>query len=445
MTNKVLKTISEHNMLSDCEVLGVGLSGGADSVCLAHMLLKNKDHLGFKRLKAIHIHHGIRGEEADRDMEFVSKFCKQNGIEFVSYKADIPAEAEKTGESLEECARRIRYDFFAMSGCDKIATAHNLNDNMETVIFNFTRGASLSGLCGIPYTRGIYIRPLLDCTRNEIENYIKQNNLNFVTDSTNLCDDYTRNKIRHNILPKLFEINPSFDKSFIKCNDSLNMSKDYIMSNAYEFAEKAKCEDYYDCTVFKDCHDALKYQIVSLIFKDQNVKNISREHLDLVLKIIKTGGSASICGNVIVNVERNRMFFGKQKRTEFYCEKADFTKGNIKTPTGDFCINILVKKDLQNLNKQDMDKLIDYDKISNDVFIRNRLEGDRYKQPNRPSKTLKKLFNENKVLLSDREKMLIIEDCQGIVWTEYFGVSQRCKADNKTEKYISIKRVGKDD
>lgn len=445
MTNKVLKTISKHNMLSDCAILGVGLSGGADSVCLAHILIKNKEQFGIKELKAIHIHHGIRGKEADRDWNFVSDFCEENGIEFISYKADVPAEAKRTGESLEECARRIRYDFFEKSGCDKIATAHNLNDNAETVIFNLTRGTSLSGLCGIPYTRDIYIRPLLDCTREEIEEYIKANDLKYVTDSTNLCDDYTRNKIRHNIIPQLFELNPAFDKAFAKCNDSLNMSKDFILSKAKEYVESARRDGYFDSSVFKNCHNALKYQIVSLILKEQNAKNISREHIEAVIGIIDNGGSVSVGGNVTVNLQQNKMFFGEIHPTEFFQEKIILTENKIQTPIGDFSIDILVKKDLQNLNKQDMDKLIDCDKISNDVFARNRLEGDKYKLPQRPCKTLKKLFNENKVLLCDREKMLIIADSQGIVWTEYFGVAERCKSDGKTEKYIMIKRVGKND
>lgn len=443
MTGKVLNTISKHNMLSDCNTLGVGLSGGADSVCLCHILLKNKEQLGIKNLKAIHIHHGIRGDEADRDLEFVRNFCEKNEIDFISFKADVPAEAEKTGESLEECARRIRYGFFEKSGCDKIATAHNLNDNMETFIFNLSRGASLSGLCGIPYTRDIYIRPLLDCTRAEIENYISENSLDYVTDSTNLCDDYTRNKIRHNILPLLFELNPSFDKAFLKCNDSLNMSKDFILSMARELLEKSRCDGYFDCIVFENCNLAVKYQIISLILKEQNAKNISREHLDSVLNIIQNGGTANLGGNITVNVERKHLYFGEAEHFEYFRQKLDLMQKEADTPIGKFSVNLFVKKDLQFLNKQDIDKLIDCDKISNDVILRNRIEGDSYKLPKRPQKTLKKLFNENKVTLCDREKMAILADNEKIIWTEYFGVAEQYKATTKTEKYLQIKRVGK--
>ncbi len=443
MTSKVLNTISKHNMLSDCGTLGVGLSGGADSVCLCHILLKNKEQLGIKNLKAIHIHHGIRGDEADRDLEFVRNFCEKNEIDFISFKADVPAEAEKTGESLEECARRIRYGFFEKSGCDKIATAHNLNDNMETFIFNLSRGASLSGLCGIPYTRDIYIRPLLDCTRAEVEYYINKNGLNYVTDSTNLCDEYTRNKIRHNILPLLFELNPAFDKAFLKCNNSLNMSKDFILSMAREMLEKSRSDGYFDCNVFENCDLAVKYQIISLILKEQNAKNISREHLDSVLNIIQNGGTANVGGNVTVNVERKRLYFGESDHFEYFHQKIDLMKKEADTPIGKFSVNLFVKKDLQFLNKQDIDKLIDCDKISNDVILRNRIEGDSYKLPKRPQKTLKKLFNENKVTLCDREKMAILADNENIIWTEYFGVAEQYKATAETEKYLQIKRVGK--
>ena len=129
-------------------------------------------------LKAIHIHHGIRGKEADRDLEFSKGLCEKLGVSFETHYVNVPHEAEKTGEGIEECARRVRYSIFENSKCDKIATAHNMNDNMETFIFNLSRGASLSGLCGIPYVRdNFYIRPLLDCTRVEIEEYLKSNNL----------------------------------------------------------------------------------------------------------------------------------------------------------------------------------------------------------------------------------------------------------------------------
>ncbi len=443
MTNKVLKTISDYHMMSDCETLGIGLSGGADSVCLAHILWANKEILGIKKLKGIHIHHGIRGAEADRDLNFSRNFCEKFGIEFVSYYADVPAQAEKTGESIEECARRIRYSFFEKSGCDKIATAHNLNDNMETFIFNLSRGASLSGLCGIPYVRDIYIRPLLDCSRKEIEEYLKENNLDYVTDSTNLCDDYTRNKIRHNILPALFQLNPSFDNAFSRCVNSLNSVKNFLNESACDLIEKSRCDGYFDCSFFETCHIALKMQIVSLILKEQNAKNISRDHINSVIYIMENGGSASVGGNVKVNVCDNKLFFGEIKKTECFEIPFSFEVSEFTTPVGKYSVNIYDEKDLQNFNKQTMDNLIDCDKISFDAIVRNRRDGDSVQLCGRPNKTLKKLFNENKVSICERDRMLVLSDEKGIVWTEFFGVANRCKPDKYSKKIIKISKVGK--
>ncbi len=443
MTDKVLNTIEKYCMLSECHTLGVGLSGGADSVCLAHILFKNKERLGIENLKAIHIHHGIRGIEADRDLAFCQSFCEKYGIVFVSYRADVPKEAEKSGESLEECARRIRYGFFEKSGCDRIATAHNLNDNIETFIFNLSRGASLSGLCGIPIVRDVYVRPLLQCTRAEIEEYIKENNLEYVTDSTNLCDDYTRNKIRHNILPQLFEINPSFDKAFEKGRQSLEMSKDYIFTVAKDYVEKSRMSDFYDCTFFENLHDAVKYNVVSLILKENNARNITREHIEGVISVIKTGGSVSVGGNVTVNVEHKKMFFGKMASIEYFETEFSIDNKRIITPCGEYEVNIYTQKDLQNVNKQDIDNLIDCDRITTNAVLRNRRDGDSYQLPKRPNKTLKKLFNERKTENHSRSKMLILSDTQGIVWTEFFGVSERCRVNKDTKSYIKISKVGK--
>ena len=155
---------------------------------------------------------------------------------------------------------------------------------------------------------------------DKFEEYIKKNNLQYITDSTNLCDDYTRNKIRHNIVPLLFELNPSFENAFSKCNESLNDSKDYINGCAVDLLRKSRCDGYYDCSVFANEHKALKNQVISLILKENNAKNISREHINGVSNLLPKGGSVDVCGNVTVNIERKKMFCGKLTKTEEFSQ-----------------------------------------------------------------------------------------------------------------------------
>lgn len=444
MTSKVIKTITDHHMILNGDIVGVGLSGGADSIALLHILTSNKDKLGISKIKGIHIHHGIRGDEADRDLNFSKKFCEKLGVEFVCYYADIPAEAKKTGESIEECARRIRYDLFSQSGCTKIATAHNLNDNMETVIFNMIRGASVSGLCGIPCVRDIFIRPLLDCTRNEIEEYLKENALDFVTDSTNLCDNYTRNKIRHNVIPQLFEINPSFDSAFSNCVESVKLANDYILQGATEILENARNfeENNYDCKQINNCHKVIKNQVVSLILKERGVPNITKKYIDALSYIIVNGGKASLGGNITAYSDRVFLCFNEPEFVEHFEIKIKNNEDIIKTPVGKVSLEYLFKEDLQNLNRFDMETLIDCDKICGSLTIRNRVDGDAYQPAKRDNKKLKKLFNEAKKTAGERDKMLILSDECGIIWTEYFGVSDRCRIEKNTKKVLRIYVVG---
>ena len=206
---KVLQAINEYKMLEDTNEIVVGFSGGADSICLLHILDSIKNLFSVS-VRAVHVNHGIRGDEADSDQEFTERFCNEHNIHIDTFRYNCIEEALKNKESIEECGRRLRYQAFD-SVCGKktkIATAHNANDNAETIIFNITRGSSVKGLCGIPFVRDNIIRPLLYCSRKEIEGYCEENYLTYVTDSTNADTDYTRNKIRHLILPVLEEIKP---------------------------------------------------------------------------------------------------------------------------------------------------------------------------------------------------------------------------------------------
>lgn len=275
MIKKVLKTMQEHEMLPMRSVLAA-LSGGADSAALLYVLCKLSKQYGFA-VYAAHVNHGLRGEAADADEEFSRLLSKSLGVECFVLRADVRAEAERRGMSEELAGRCVRYEFFdrlmAEHGIDKVATAHHKNDNAETILMNLMRGTGLKGLCGIPYERGNIIRPLLDVTRAEIEEYCAENSISYVTDRTNLETVYTRNRVRHILIP---EIEKDFNAAFVDTvtNNArlLSAEEDYMESEA----RKAYCEAVADGAA--------------------DVEKLCKLHAAVALRVIRKM-TADICGN----------------------------------------------------------------------------------------------------------------------------------------------------
>ncbi|MDE7297824.1 MAG: tRNA lysidine(34) synthetase TilS [Lachnospiraceae bacterium] len=246
LIRKAEQYIRELELLSDGDAVVIGVSGGADSVCLLHVLWELREMYNL-RLSVVHVHHGIRGEEADRDARFVEEECGRLGLKCRTVHRDIPAEAAATGRSEEEAGREARYQELAAAaaalGGAKIAVAHNRNDNAETFLFNAFRGAGLKGLGGIPPRRGNIIRPLLCVTRAEIEEYLADRGLRYCTDATNFSPDYTRNLIRHSILqPAVEQINSRAVEHLSQTAAELARVAEYIRQQAREAFQKIRLD-----------------------------------------------------------------------------------------------------------------------------------------------------------------------------------------------------------
>ena len=225
-------------MLSEGDTVICGLSGGADSVALLLSMIQLREKLNI-RVEAVHVNHSIRGIESDRDELFCSELCKKNDVTFTAERCDVIGQSKQRQLSLEETARELRYDIFRkVSFGKKLATAHNANDNLETVILNLARGTGIKGLAGIPCIRGNIVRPLLNCSRSEIEDFLASIGQDYVTDSTNLSDDYTRNKIRHKIIPLLEEINGSVIETSINTISTVREENNFIEAEVDAAMEK---------------------------------------------------------------------------------------------------------------------------------------------------------------------------------------------------------------
>ena len=268
---EVKEVIKRHSMLKNGDGVVAAVSGGCDSSVLLHILWRLSTEMDLKILCA-HINHNLRGEESDRDEAFVRALCKKYGIEIRALSANVAEYAGEHGLSTEEAGRKLRYEFFEHCAGElgenaKIATAHSLSDCAETYIFNTARGAALSGICGIPPVRGKIIRPLIEFSREQIEGYAFEHGVEYVTDSTNLTDEYTRNKIRHGVIPVMRDINPGFEKAFLRLSKNLAETRDFIDSQAAELLEKAKTETGFDGEIIAKAHPALKNRAAAMILE----------------------------------------------------------------------------------------------------------------------------------------------------------------------------------
>lgn len=246
--SRVRLTVARYEMLRGGKRVCVALSGGADSVSLLRAMCELSGELGAE-ITACHLNHGLRGEESDGDERFCRGLCERLNVPFYSKKIAV-AELAQKHESIEEAARRARYGFFEEAlehfGSGVLATAHNANDNAETVLLNLTRGTGLSGLCGIPPVRDLgesgklVIRPLLCITRGEVEEYLGGLGQEYVTDKTNLSEDYTRNKLRRRVIPELENINPSVVGVIGRMTDNLREDSVFLETLADKALEETR-------------------------------------------------------------------------------------------------------------------------------------------------------------------------------------------------------------
>lgn len=439
--DKIFSLIEKHSMVSSGDTVILAVSGGADSMCLLHFFNKYSRKMDINIIVA-HVNHGIRGDEAKRDEDFVLNFCKKNSIEVEVAHFDVPKISKETGESEELCGRRLRYEFFdSINPFAKIATAHNLNDSMETFIFNLSRGTGLKGLTGIPVVRGKIIRPISQCTRNEIEEYLTEENVDYITDSTNLSDDYSRNKIRHKIIPVLNELNPSFSSVFSSCLSTLSSSENYLSSvTENEFDRLNDNGRFSVCNLMK-LDDIIKKRVVIKICEYFGCKDVSYKYVEIILSFLKKGGAVMLSENITVASDGEYLYKLKRKDKQIYV----FTpvEKNVNVYNFDRCdviIDTVDKNEISNYNIKKLHLLgyADGDKISNAV-LRSRIDGDRFKFPNsQHSKSLKNLYKEKNITSDARNGIPMLANDDNILWIFGVGTSDYAKITDKTVNIVKI-------
>lgn len=429
----VKAAVKKYGMLDSVNTVYVGLSGGADSVSLLLALIGLSGEYGF-RTEAIHINHHIRGDESDRDQHFCEELCGRLNVPLKVCHINAEAYAKEHGLSLEEGAREQRYRIFGEIGENcKVATAHTLNDSAETVIFNLSRGTGIKGLAGIPPVRDKIIRPLIYCTRREVEEYLGNMGQDFVTDSTNLSDDYTRNKIRHRIIPLMEELHGGFASNIRRMTENLSSDCDCLE----QLALSAENDD------LRTLHSAVRRRVIINTLRKNQIE-VNGERIDSLEQLVLNGGgkidlsgdiyARSKNGKIIISrIPSERVIFEDTPvhigRNPFLCENTVIIEENNCENGGSDNI----------INNSFTNASLDCDKIQGDVILRNRRNGDEYIRVNRSfTSSLKKLMNE-KYDISERDLIPVLADSMGIIWVGGFGIADRVKIDENTTKIWNIR------
>ncbi|MBQ9982127.1 MAG: tRNA lysidine(34) synthetase TilS [Oscillospiraceae bacterium] len=431
MINHVIKTIEKFNMLNKGDSVAVALSGGADSVCLLLSLVEISKQLDIS-VSAIHVNHCLRGIESDNDEIFCHSLCKNLGVKLISNKFDVSGYAQKNKLSTEQAARDIRYAFFEENTRGmKLATAHNANDNAETVIFNLARGTGLKGISGIPPVRDNIIRPLIETTRSQIEEYLLQKNQNFVTDKTNLTDDYTRNKIRHNVIPVLLSVNSSLFRTITTDSENFRTDNDFIEQYSSEIYEKCKTQN--GLTGLNNCHTSIRRRCISKYLRENNIE-VSHRCISDVEKLCKVGGKINICKDTYIIFKDNIL--------RILHTTAEKSSDDVLIPVKPG-INKFKQKNVVIAFKSIIDRKqdtinIDADKIRGNAVIRNRRPGDRIKLfGNSFTSSVKKVFN-SKFPQDERDNICFIADDEGPLFIENVGIAERAMITECTKNIIEI-------
>ncbi len=476
MNNKVADYIRTNNMLSKGDGVVAGVSGGADSMCLLHILigLRNKYDL---KILAVHVNHGIRGASADADERFVGAFCLEKGVEFKAYHVNIPELAKESGMTEEEAGRAARYRCFREAcvekGFSKIAVAHNMDDNAETVLFNIARGSGISGLRGILPVRddgGItLIRPLLTCSRAMIEEYLSAEGLEYRTDETNLTCDYSRNRIRNVILPMLREnVNSGVSEHLaalagqaceleeladsLSCEAIEEMEKTgaFVTGSSDGRAVSVSIASEALLSMQRAVRTAVIRRIISMLAG--RLKDIQSTHIRAAQALLygRTGSRADLPYGIRVFRDHDRLVFDAggndhSKHEGMADERELSAPGEYELEDGRILkLNVFPYEKKLNIPRNDYTKYFDYDKIVGKLVLRTRREGDFILIKSKKDsdsvcrKTLKTWFIDKRIPARERDCMPLVAAGDHVLWIIGCRGDDSCYVTEQTRRVLEV-------
>ena len=469
---KVFSYMEENSMAAPGHRIVAGVSGGADSVCLLFVLREYAGRIPLE-LAVVHVDHSLR-EDAGEDAEFVRGLCRQLGVPFYLRKVDVKAFADREKRSLEEAARILRYRIFQEVakefGADRIAVAHSANDRAETMLFHLFRGSGIKGLCAIPPRREQIIRPLLCLERNEIECYLAERGISYRTDSTNNEDSYTRNRIRHHILPVAEqEVSARAVAHMCRTADTLSELEEYLeqqtdmaKKNCVELLAVNSSQFTVNVERFGQLHIALRKRLLLALLKElvPGGKDISAVHVEDVLALFEKEGNHRIdLPFGIKAVRRYSVVFLEReqescKKTDCLLhQKIDLPAGETLEPllfdlgsVGQVEISVFFVKNGQKVPRNEYTKWLDCDKILESLVFRFRQTGDYLSLADGRGgtihKSLKDYMINEKIPREDRDRMPLLAEGKHVVWLTGYRISEYYKVNENTKRILQVKLIG---
>lgn len=457
MYKKVMSYIKDNNLIKSGDKVLVALSGGPDSVCLLNILYNLKAELNIE-IGAAHLNHLLRDKDAFEDEEYVKTLCKSLDIPCFVKRVDINKYSKDKKMSSEMAGREARYNFFddivKDEGYTKIATAHNANDQAETILFRLMRGSGIEGLCGIKVRRDKIIRPILCLSRKEVEEYIEINNLKPRIDKTNFEKIYNRNKIRLDMIPYIKEnFNEDIIQTLNRMSVLLQKDNEFIENSARSFYEK-HCIEQSDYFIIKKEMFDNKEAVVTRVIR-YALTNFSKTHYDFEMKHIyeicnlakNNSGKAidlpnkiyaeNIYGDIYIKERINiNNIDVKQEivvnKNEINGKKIFFNNENIE-------FSLLKNDSNLDLNQNNLIKYFDFDKINDSISLRKRKNGDKIIPLGmKGSKKIKDLFIDMKVPKEERDCIPLLCFDENISWIVGIRVSEEYKITNKTKNILRV-------
>lgn len=419
------------------------LSGGADSVSLLYVMRTLSVSQNF-HVTAVHVNHNLRGEESDRDQAFCVSLCARLQVPLQVFSVDVQARAQSEHISIELAARKCRYACFRQVDADWIATAHTATDNVETFLHRLIRGAGLHGLTSIPIQSGNILRPLLSVTRQEVEAYLESLSQPYCVDSTNETNVYTRNRIRHQIMPELRKLNPSLERTVTHTIQSLTRDDAFLEAEA-EDAYRVCHTAPHRLEHLTSYHEAIQVRCIARLLTEDGL-DYDGKMLEKLLQLCKTGGQWTLHPQMYAVAEKGTLCIQKVEEVAVPSPVPLHFGDNQLYPGYILRATLSESADFEhkeakslNVHRNFTSFTVDYDKIKGVILVSPRVTGARIRLAGRDFTSSLKKCIQAKVPRERRSTIHCLTDDAGIFYAEFIGVADRVKLDATTRRFLTIR------